>query len=128
MNQIIFDGRTCFDADVKTAKSGAMFTKMRVANSVWSKKDGEKTNFIDVILFKELNIPKGTGVIVEGELEISEYGEDEERKKYTKVIARRITAVKYLSMKDFSGSSPTPSATATPSDSSKAPWEDDIPF
>lgn len=123
MNRIFLDGRLTRDAEVKMSKAGKPFTKFSIAHNEWAPNDGEKVFFLNVTYFKEFKAEKGTGVIVEGRINEDKWESDGETKKSTNILADRVTAVQFISIKNPGGYQ---KAEAPPS-GTKAP-EDDIPF
>jgi len=76
MRTFTFNGRLGKDAELNTANGGTQYLKFSVANNSYSKNDGEKTEWIDVVCFdpflvksKQQILKKGVFVIVSGELD-----------------------------------------------------------
>lgn len=76
MRTFTFNGRLGKDAELNTANGGTQYLKFSVANNSYSKNDGEKTEWIDVVCFdpflvksKQPILKKGVFVIVSGELD-----------------------------------------------------------
>lgn len=76
MRTFTFNGRLGKDAELNTANGGTQYLKFSVANNSYSKNDGEKTEWIDVVCFdpflvksKQSILKKGVYVIVSGELD-----------------------------------------------------------
>jgi single stranded DNA-binding protein len=76
MRTFTFNGRLGKDAELNTANGGTQYLKFSVANNSYSKTDGEKTEWIDVVCFdpflvksKQQILKKGVFVIVSGELD-----------------------------------------------------------
>lgn len=76
MRTFTFNGRLGKDAELNTANGGTQYLKFSVANNSYSKNDGEKTEWIDVVCFdpflvksKQPILKKGVYVIVSGELD-----------------------------------------------------------
>lgn len=99
MNKLFIDGRLTRDAEVKTAKTGKPYTKFSIAHNEWAPNDNEKVFFLNVTCFKEMALEKGTAVIIEGRLDISTWESDGEKKSSTGIIADRVQAVQFLSLK-----------------------------
>lgn len=75
MKQITIDGRLGKDAVLGTAKNGRQYLRFSVANTSFSKTDGEKTEWFDVttyddfaIKYRQNVLKKGSYVIVTGTL------------------------------------------------------------
>lgn len=76
MRNFTFNGRLGKDAELSTTSGGNQYLKFSVANNSYSKTDGEKTDWIDVVCFdqflvksKQQVLKKGVYVIVSGELD-----------------------------------------------------------
>ena len=75
MKQITIDGRLGKDAVLGTTKNGREYLRFSVANTTFSKADGEKTEWFDVttyddfaIKYRQSVLKKGSYVIVTGTL------------------------------------------------------------
>lgn len=73
MKQIVIDGRLGKDAVLGTTNTGRQYLRFSLANTTFSKTDGEKTEWFDVTTFNDFDIKyrqnvlkKGSYVIVTG--------------------------------------------------------------
>ena len=73
MKQIVIDGRLGKDAVLGTTKTGRQYLRFSVANTTYSKNEGEKTEWFDVTTYDDFTIKyrqnvlkKGSYVIVTG--------------------------------------------------------------
>ena len=73
MKQIVIDGRLGKDAVLGTTQTGRQYLKFSLANTTFSKNEGEKTEWFDVTTFNDFDIKyrqnvlkKGSYVIVTG--------------------------------------------------------------
>ena len=73
MKQIVIDGRLGKDAVLGTTNTGRQYLRFSLANSSFSKNEGEKTEWFDVTTFNDFDIKyrqnvlkKGSYVIVTG--------------------------------------------------------------
>ena len=78
---------------------------MRMVHNSWSKAKGEQANFFSVEIWKDMRIPKGTAILVDGELKEYSYDKDGEKKSFTYIKAYKVTPIQFLKM-DQSQSQP----------------------
>jgi single-strand DNA-binding protein len=133
MNRVILSGRWTKDIDFKTFDSGK-----NVAKSTLAVDDGygdkKKTYFIFVEAWGKLgesvanHSGKGRKVLVDGRMVVDTWGEGEDRKSITKIVA---DSIEFLDYKDREGESSQPSDNNLPPEPSETPIDisdDDLPF
>lgn len=93
MNTIFIEGRLTKDADRSFTKNGNPVTKFRIAHNKWNKaKQEEETSFFNVVVYKDLNLTKGTLVMIEGTLDAYNYTNGDNKSiTYTYIMGYRIT-------------------------------------
>jgi single-strand DNA-binding protein len=145
-NIVVITGNLTRDPELDKSPKGTPFCNLRVGVN-GRRKEGEewkdKPNFFTVVVFKKdaenaaRYLKKGRKVLVEGRLDWSEWGDDDDKREAVKIIPRR---VQYLGGGKDSGSSEQTEAdeTATPepqmsTDAEMAgvgagSGEEDIPF
>ncbi len=95
-NQVILQGNVTRDAEFRGFSNGGGVTKFGVATNRNYKKDDEwkeVVTFVDVEYYKELNLSKGTPVMVVGELENQSWEKDGEKR--SKLIVRASKVQKF---------------------------------
>jgi len=97
MNRLIIDGRLTKDSETIQA-GGSPLTKFRLVHNKWSKSKGEQPNFFAVQVWKEMSIPKGTAVLVDGEIEEHSYDKDGEKMSFTYIKAYKVTAIQFVKL------------------------------
>lgn len=97
VNRICIEGRLARDSEVKMAGDTPL-TKFRMVHNKWSKAKGEQPNFFSVQVWKEMHIPKGTAVLIDGELEEYSYDKDGERKSFTYIKAFKVTPIQFIKL------------------------------
>lgn len=97
MNRVIIDGRLARDSEVKETSAGPV-TKLRMVHNKWSKSKGEVANFFSVEIWKEMHIPKGTAVLVDGELDEYSYDKDGEKRSFINIKAYKITPIQFVKL------------------------------
>jgi len=97
-NKVIIMGNLGKDPETRIAASGKAVAKFPVA--VNGRKGGEDTvEWFNCVCFDKTAelaqeyLKKGSGALVEGELQTSKYEKDGEEKRYTELVARNITFV-----------------------------------
>ena len=97
INVFIFSGRLTADSEVKRTKSGKPLTIMSVATNDDYKLENEKIKrayFFSVVIGMELQIPKGTQVLVEGKMTQKKVEKEEDKRVYYSVVATKVIAQK----------------------------------
>lgn len=130
MNRVILSGRWTKDIDFKAFDSGK-----NVAKSTLAVDDGygdkKKTYFIFIEAWGKLgesvanHSAKGRKVLVDGRMVVDTWGEGEDRKTITKVVA---DSIEFLDYKDRDGGSTQPSDNNLPPEPPIDISDDDLPF
>ena len=97
INVFIFSGRLTADSEIKRTKSGKPLTIMSVATNDDYKLENEKIKrayFFSVVIGMELQIPKGTQVLVEGKMTQKKVEKEEDKRVYYSVVATKVIAQK----------------------------------
>ena len=104
MNTLFIEGRLVKDAEVRETKNGKPVTKFRIAHNKWNKaKQEEETSFFNVTTYREMNLTKGTLVMIEGSLDAYDYSDDSGRKTtYTYVLAFKVTPFNPIKKSEYS--------------------------
>ena len=107
MNKVFINGNLTKDMEVKVLQNGNYIGKFTVANTVGFG-EKKKTYFIPCTLFGkrveslEKMLVKGTGVIVEGQLDVSSVKDDQGNwKNYTNVVVTEIEVTKFKQTNNY---------------------------
>ena len=102
MNKVLLNGNLVKDMDVKVLQNGNYIGKFTVANTVGFG-DNKKTYFIPCTLFGkrveslEKILVKGTGVIIEGQLDYNSVKDDQGNwKNYMNVVVNDIEITRFV--------------------------------
>jgi len=118
MNKVILVGRLTRDPEVRYTQKGTALASFSIAvNTGFG--DNKRADFVPIVVWDKLaeicgnNLIKGSKVLVEGRLQISEYEKDGQKRRTTEVVGQN---VEFLEPKQaVSGSGSTSSANpATP--------------
>lgn len=136
INRVIISGNLTDDPRTNILENGTHVANFRIAsNQRYRARDGEwrdKTCFVDVVTWRQLaervagRLHKGSPVVVEGELQYTQWnGQDGSKRSRVEILAR---SVQMLEKSGESGSYSGGSEPPSPAPSDEPDYSDDIPF
>jgi len=95
LNKVILVGRLTRDPEVRYTQKGTALASFSIAvNTGFGEK--KRTDFVPIVVWDKLaeicgnNLIKGSKVLAEGRLQISEYEKDGQKRRTTEVVAQNI--------------------------------------
>jgi len=128
MNKVILVGRLTRDPEVRYTQKGTALASFSIAvNTGFG--DNKRADFVPIVVWDKLaeicgnNLIKGSKVLVEGRLQISEYEKDGQKRRTTEVVGQN---VEFLEPKQAVGGSGNTSSVnpATPATPAKSGYDD----
>lgn len=136
VNVVILAGNLCANPELRYTPAGTAVSTLRLAvNDKYTTNAGEKRDrvlFINVVCWGKTAenaaeyLEKGSKILVEGELRMSEWDDRRTGQKQTRTEVHA-SSLKFLSMKRSNGA-PAHASAGPSSTPGQAPQEDDVPF
>lgn len=128
INSITIAGRLARDPELKHTPTNIAVCSSSLAHDGWSKKDGKKTDFYDLVAFNKTaeimaEMRKGNPVLIEGNLSTEEWEFQGKTQRRVKIIVNRVHVLEWPEKEGDGNAQARANGVAVSKES-----DDDIPF